>query len=76
MRDEGAEGVEDGLVIGEGKEEFVDVVVEVFGKTDVDDFEVFDVAGTGAGDKVAKVSKGLDKAFLVGAGVDDFVETK
>ena len=57
----------------EGEEELVDVVVEVFGEADVDDFEVFEVAGAGTGDEVAKFGKGLDEAFLVGSRVDDFV---
>lgn len=72
--DEGAEGVELWFFVGKSEKELVDVVLQVFGKGDVDDLEVFDVAGTGAGDEVAEAGEALEEAFLVGARVDDFIE--
>ena len=48
--DEGAELIEVVLLVVEGKEEFVDVVVEVFGKSDVDDLKILNIASSGAGD--------------------------
>ena len=72
--DEGAEAVQLVGVFGKSEKELVDIIVQIFGETDIDDLEVFDVVGAGAGDKVAKAGQGLKVTFLVGAGVDNLIQ--
>lgn len=53
MGDKGSETIQLLGFFAEGEEEFVDVVLEVFGVRDIDDLEVLDVAGRRTGNEVA-----------------------